>query len=70
MTARRDARRGPVAEAGVWLGPAQIGALAAAGIAKAVCSCAARAAVLATGSELRRPASASQRDRSTSRTAR
>jgi molybdopterin molybdotransferase len=44
-----------VAEAGVWLGPAQIGALAAAGIAKIVCSARPRVAVLATGSELRAP---------------
>jgi molybdopterin molybdotransferase len=42
-----------VAEAGVWLGPAQIGALAAAGIARVVCSARPRVAVLATGSELR-----------------
>ena len=34
-----DARAGDVvAEAGTWLGPAQIGALAAAGIAEATCS--------------------------------
>jgi molybdopterin molybdotransferase len=44
-----------VAGAGVWLGPAQIGALAAAGIAKIVCSARPRVAVLATGSELRAP---------------
>jgi molybdopterin molybdotransferase len=44
-----------VADAGVRLGPAQIGALAAAGIARIVCSARPRVAVLATGSELRAP---------------
>lgn len=49
-----DVREGEtVAEAGVRLGPAQIGGLAAAGIAEVVCSASPRVAVLATGSELR-----------------
>jgi molybdopterin molybdotransferase len=49
-----DVREGDtVAEAGSRLGPAQIGALAAAGIADIVCSARPRVAVLATGSELR-----------------
>ena len=49
-----DARIGDVvAEAGAWLGPAQVGALAAAGIAEATCSNVPRVVVLATGSELR-----------------
>jgi molybdopterin molybdotransferase len=42
-----------VAEAGTSIGAAQIGALAAAGIAEVVCSVQPRVAVLATGSELR-----------------
>ena len=42
-----------VAESGTWLGPAQIGALAAAGVAEVTCSLMPRVAVLATGSELR-----------------
>jgi molybdopterin molybdotransferase len=42
-----------VADAGVRLGPAQIGALAAAGIAEIVCSVRPNIAVVATGSELR-----------------
>jgi molybdopterin molybdotransferase len=42
-----------VADAGTRIGPAQIGALAAAGIAEIVCSPEPRVAVLATGSELR-----------------
>jgi molybdopterin molybdotransferase len=51
-----DARRGDaVVEAGVRIGPAQLGALAAAGVADVVCSLRPRAAVIATGSELRRP---------------
>ena len=54
-----DVRRGDaVVEAGARLGPAQIGALAAAGIAEVLCSRRPRAAVLATGSELRRPGEA------------
>jgi molybdopterin molybdotransferase len=51
-----DVARGtPVVEAGELLGPAQIGALAAAGIAGVSCSRRPRAAVLATGTELQRP---------------
>jgi molybdopterin molybdotransferase len=51
-----DVRRGEVVvDAGVHLGPAQLGALAAAGVAEVVVSRSPRAAVLATGSELRRP---------------
>jgi molybdopterin molybdotransferase len=45
----------PVVEAGTRLGPAQLGALAAAGIAEVPCRAQPRAAVLATGTELRRP---------------
>jgi molybdopterin molybdotransferase len=44
----------PVVGAGVRLGPAQIGALAAAGIAEVACARRPRAAVLTTGTELRR----------------
>jgi molybdopterin molybdotransferase len=51
-----DARRGEiVVEAGVRLGAPQVAALAAAGIAEARVSRRPRAAVLATGSELRAP---------------
>jgi molybdopterin molybdotransferase len=51
-----DAREGDaVVEAGRVLGPAQLGALAAAGVAEVVCSLKPRAAVLVTGSELRQP---------------
>jgi molybdopterin molybdotransferase len=51
-----DARSGDVVvEAGVRIGPAQLGALAAAGVADVVCALRPRAAVIATGSELRRP---------------
>jgi molybdopterin molybdotransferase len=51
-----DLREGDVVvEAGELLGPAQIGALAAAGIPEAVCARRPRAALLATGTELRRP---------------
>jgi molybdopterin molybdotransferase len=51
-----DVRAGDaVAEAGSRLGPAQLGALAAAGIAEVECGAQPRAAVLATGTELRRP---------------
>jgi molybdopterin molybdotransferase len=51
-----DVGRGEVVvEAGERLGPAQLGALAAAGVAEVVVSRAPRAAVLSTGSELRRP---------------
>jgi molybdopterin molybdotransferase len=45
----------PVVLAGVRLGPAQLGALAAAGLPELVCARRPRAAVLATGTELRRP---------------
>ena len=44
-----------VVAAGIQLGPAQIGALAAAGVAEVVCARRPRAVVLATGNELRRP---------------
>ena len=44
-----------VVEAGQLLGPAQLGALAAAGVASVRCARRPRAAVLATGTELRRP---------------
>jgi molybdopterin molybdotransferase len=44
-----------VVEAGARLGPAQLGALAAAGVAEVVCAVRPRAAVLTTGSELRAP---------------
>jgi molybdopterin molybdotransferase len=51
-----DAREGDVVlDAGSRLGSAQIGALAAAGIAELVCARRPRVAVLATGSELRAP---------------
>ena len=51
-----DARAGDiVVEPGRMLGAAQLGALAAAGIAEVVCARRPTAAVLATGSELRRP---------------
>jgi molybdopterin molybdotransferase len=44
-----------VVEAGVALGPAQLGALAAAGVAEVACAQRPRAAVLTTGTELRPP---------------
>lgn len=51
-----DLRAGEtVVGAGTQLGPAQLGALAAAGVARVVCGAEPRAAVLATGTELRRP---------------
>lgn len=51
-----DARRGDAVVArGVRLGPAQLGALAAAGVAELACARRPRAAVLTTGSELRSP---------------
>ena len=51
-----DARRGEVVVAGgVRLGPPQVAALAAAGVAEVRCARRPRAAVLATGSELRAP---------------
>jgi molybdopterin molybdotransferase len=54
-----DARDGDVVvEAGRRLGPAQLGALAAAGVSEVVCAVRPRAAVLATGSELRLPGEA------------
>jgi molybdopterin molybdotransferase len=46
---------GQVVPAGVRLGPAHLGALAAAGVAEVVCGAIPRAAVLATGTELRPP---------------
>jgi molybdopterin molybdotransferase len=46
---------GDVVPPGVRLGPAQIGALAAAGVAEVVCTRRPRVAVLATGTELARP---------------
>jgi molybdopterin molybdotransferase len=48
---------GLVVEAGMRLGPAQIGALAAAGVAEVVCARRPQAAVLTTGTELRAPGS-------------
>jgi molybdopterin molybdotransferase len=51
-----DVRAGEaVVDAGARLGPAQIGALAAAGVAEVACARRPRAAVLATGTELRAP---------------
>jgi molybdopterin molybdotransferase len=51
-----DVRQGSVVvESGLRLGPAQVGALAAAGVGEVVCSRRPRVAVLATGSELRAP---------------
>src|SRR5687767_4993173 len=51
-----DVREGDVVlDAGSRLGAAQIGALAAAGVAELVCALRPRVAVLATGSELRAP---------------
>jgi molybdopterin molybdotransferase len=51
-----DLRAGDeVVPAGARLGPAQLGALAAAGVAELDCGAIPRAAVLATGTELRRP---------------
>jgi molybdopterin molybdotransferase len=44
-----------VVRAGTLLGPAQLGALAAAGVARVQVGCRPRVAVLATGTELRRP---------------
>jgi molybdopterin molybdotransferase len=46
---------GPVVLRGVRVGPAQIGALAAAGVEHVVCTRRPRVVVLATGTELRRP---------------
>jgi molybdopterin molybdotransferase len=54
-----DARRGDVVvPAGLKLGPAQLGALAAAGVERVACVSRPHAAVLATGTELRRPGEA------------
>ena len=54
----RDVAAGAVVvPAGVRLGPAQIGALAAAGVAEVACSRRPRVAVLTTGTELRSPGS-------------
>jgi molybdopterin molybdotransferase len=51
-----DLRAGEtVVGSGARLGPAHLGALAAAGVATVVCGAEPRAAVLATGTELRRP---------------
>ncbi|HTS73545.1 MAG TPA: gephyrin-like molybdotransferase Glp [Gaiellaceae bacterium] len=51
-----DVRAGePVVETGTRLGPAQLGALAAAGLPDVVCAARPRAAVLTTGTELRSP---------------
>jgi molybdopterin molybdotransferase len=51
-----DLRAGDeVVAAGTRLGPAQLGALAAAGVAELACGAMPRAAVLSTGTELRRP---------------
>lgn len=46
---------GPVLEPGAVLGPGQIGALAAAGVAEVRCAKRPRVGILVTGSELRRP---------------
>ncbi len=55
----RDVSAGAVvAAAGIRLGAAQIGALAAAGVAEVVCSRRPRVAVLTTGTELREPGAA------------
>jgi molybdopterin molybdotransferase len=54
---RDVAAGGEVVPAGVRLGPAQIGALAAAGVAEVVCALRPRVAVLTTGTELREPGS-------------
>ena len=48
----------PVLEPGVRLGGAQLAALAAAGVAEVLCARRPRAAIVATGSELRRPGEA------------
>jgi molybdopterin molybdotransferase len=54
-----DVRRGDVVvEPGTRIGPAQLGALAAAGVATVVCASRPRVVVLATGSELRAPGEA------------
>ena len=54
-----DAAAGnPVLEQGVLLGPAQVGSLAAAGVAEVHCTKRPRVGILVTGSELRRPGEA------------
>ena len=60
--AGRDVAAGAVvvAAAGVRLGAAQIGALAAAGVAEVVCARRPRVAVLTTGTELRAPGDAAR----------
>jgi molybdopterin molybdotransferase len=51
-----DVRAGdPVVDGGVRLGPAHLGALAAAGVAEVACATRPRASVLVTGTELRSP---------------
>jgi len=51
-----DLRAGDaVVEAGVWLGPVHVGALAAAGITSVACTRSPRVAVVVTGTELRAP---------------
>ncbi len=51
-----DTRVGePVLEAGTWLGPAQVGALAAAGVSEVQCAKRPRVGILVTGTELRQP---------------
>jgi molybdopterin molybdotransferase len=54
---RDVAAGGEVVPAGVRLGPAQVGALAAAGLAEVVCARRPHVAVLTTGTELREPGS-------------
>ena len=54
---RDVAAGGPVLAQGRRIGPAQVGALAAAGVAEVVCAKRPRVAVLATGTELREPGS-------------
>jgi molybdopterin molybdotransferase len=55
---RDVAAGGEVVRAGTRLGPGQMGALAAAGVAEVVCARRPRVAVLTTGTELREPGSA------------
>jgi molybdopterin molybdotransferase len=51
-----DVRAGDtVLEPGAWLGPAQVGGLAATGVSDVRCAKRPRVAIVATGSELRRP---------------
>ena len=58
-----------VLERGARLGAAQVGSLAAAGIAEVQCAKRPRVGILVTGSELRKPGTSSGPARSTSRTA-